>query len=70
MILSFLGTVILYIDKILIFLILGAFIWAVTVVYYKIFLRDMKPVIANIIQFLVGSAFLFSYSICIRWDDL
>lgn len=66
--LGFLGIITLYIDRFffhmspidsLIFLILGAFLWAAGVVYYKMFLREVDPVVINIIQSLVGSALLF-----------
>ncbi|MEM3626594.1 MAG: DMT family transporter [Candidatus Bathyarchaeia archaeon] len=41
------------------FLILGAFLWAVTVIYYKKILNYVDPAIVNIIQFPVGFVFLF-----------
>lgn len=42
------------------FLILGAFLWAVTVIYYKKFLRGVDPVLVNIVQFLLGLVFIFA----------
>jgi len=64
---GFMGVATLYIGKFLLqaafsesfpFLILGAFLWAVTVIYYKRFLSHVEPAIVNVIQFPVGSAFL------------
>jgi drug/metabolite transporter (DMT)-like permease len=40
------------------FLILGAFLWALTVIYYKRFLSRVDPAIINFIQFSVGAVFL------------
>lgn len=42
------------------FLILGAFLWAVTVIYYKKFLSGIDPVLVNIVQFLLGFAVVFA----------
>lgn len=36
------------------FLLLGAFIWAATTIYYKKFLIDVNPVVTNQMQFMVG----------------
>lgn len=41
-----------------IILILGAFLWAVTIVYYKKFLSHVNPVVTNIFQLAVGVALL------------
>jgi drug/metabolite transporter (DMT)-like permease len=66
---SFIGIATLYADKLysptgspeaLLFLILGAFLWAITVVYYKKFLGDVDPFIINAIQFIFGSVFLLA----------
>lgn len=65
---GFLGVAILYASKSapqtfflnsFFFLILGAFLWAVTVIYYKKFLSYVEPATVNIVQFPIGSAFLF-----------
>lgn len=65
---GFLGVVILYAGRPLsktillgpfLSLLLGAFLWALTVVYYKRLLIHVEPLIANIVQFSVGSLFLF-----------
>jgi len=42
------------------FLILGAFLWALTVIYYKKFLSHVDPAIINVIQFSMGATFLLS----------
>lgn len=42
------------------FLILGAFLWAITVIYYKKFLNYVDPAIVNMVQFPIGSIFLLS----------
>lgn len=39
-------------------LLLGAFLWAVAIVYYKKSLSQINPVVATIFQLLVGSLFL------------
>lgn len=66
-ILGFLGVTILYTGKLSSFinasnssllLILGAFLWAVAIVYYKKLLSHMDPAIVNIVQFPLGSIFL------------
>jgi drug/metabolite transporter (DMT)-like permease len=66
-ILGFLGVTILYAGKIssslsssnsIVLLILGAFLWAVSVVYYKKLLSHVDPTIVNIVQFPLGSIFL------------
>ncbi len=38
----------------ILFLLLGAFLWAVTIIYYKKFLSHTNPVITNIITFTIG----------------
>ena len=67
-IMGFSGVAILYAERISLttnvlnpvpLLILGAFLWAVTVVYYKKFLSYVDPVLVNIVQFLTGCIFLF-----------
>lgn len=40
------------------FLITGAFLWAVTTVYYKKFLTYVNPEIVNVVQFPIGASFL------------
>ncbi|MEM3551118.1 MAG: DMT family transporter [Candidatus Bathyarchaeia archaeon] len=71
-ILSFLGIATLYADKLyspssspeaLLFLISGAFLWAVTIVYYKKFLGSLDPFIVNAIQFIFGSVFLLAIAL-------
>lgn len=66
-ILGFVGVTILYTGKLsssinasnsILLLILGAFLWAVTIVYYKKLLSHMDPAIVNIVQFPLGSIFL------------
>lgn len=65
-ILGFLGIFTIYSNKIssinspisLFLLILGAFLWAVTIVYYKKILSYVDPAIINIVQFPIGSIFL------------
>ncbi len=75
-ILGFLGVFTLYANKLfsstnyssvsILLLILGAFLWAVTVIYYKKLLSHVDPVIMNIIQFPIGSIFLLAL-ILIFW---
>jgi len=64
---SFLGVAMLYIGKSFsqtfllepfLLLVLGAFLWAVSIVYYKKFLGHVEPAIINIIQFPIGLTFL------------
>jgi drug/metabolite transporter (DMT)-like permease len=66
-ILGFLGVTILYASKLsspikssdsIFLLILGAFLWAVSVVYYKKLLSHVDPAIINMVQFPLGSIFL------------
>ncbi|MEM3628058.1 MAG: DMT family transporter [Candidatus Bathyarchaeia archaeon] len=67
---GFLGVAVLYAGRIsfsvnvfnssLFFLILGAFLWAVTVIYYKKFLSNVDPVLVNIVQFFLGFAVIFA----------
>jgi len=40
------------------FLIVGAFLWAVTIVYYKKLLNHVDPVVTNIVQLAVGAVLL------------
>ncbi|MEO0252417.1 MAG: DMT family transporter, partial [candidate division WOR-3 bacterium] len=42
------------------FLILGAFFWAITVIYYKKFLNYVDPAIVNMVQFPIGAILLLS----------
>jgi len=42
----------------ILFLLLGAFLWATSIIYYKKFLSHVEPVIANLIQLGFGSALL------------
>ncbi|MCD6464778.1 DMT family transporter [Candidatus Bathyarchaeota archaeon] len=75
-ILGFLGVFTLYASRLssstnyssvsILLLILGAFLWAVTVIYYKKLLSHVDPVIMNIIQFPIGSIFLLAL-ILIFW---
>ncbi|MCX8171377.1 MAG: DMT family transporter [Candidatus Bathyarchaeota archaeon] len=66
--LGFLGVVAIYMERIsritlssaTLFLILGAFLWAVTTIYYKRFLTHVSPEIVNVVQFPVGAAFLIT----------
>lgn len=66
-ILGFLGVTILYTGKLsssnntsnsILLLILGALLWAVSIVYYKKLLSHIDPAIINIVQFPLGSIFL------------
>lgn len=66
---GFLGILTLYVGRLrsqinlsspFLFLILGAFLWALTVIYYKKFLSHVDPAIINITQFSIGAAFLLS----------
>ncbi len=65
-IIGFLGVVVLYVERSsltiisnsILFLILGAFIWAVSIIYYKKTLSYVDPAIANIVQFPIGAFFL------------
>lgn len=45
------------------FLILGALIWAITIIYYKKFLSHVNPEIVNIMQFVIGAIFLFAVAL-------
>lgn len=64
--LGFLGVVAIYMERIsqitlsgaTLFLIAGAFFWAVTTIYYKRFLAHVNPEIVNVVQFPIGAAFL------------
>lgn len=81
---GFVGVASLYISKFyfqavflesFLLLILGAFLWAVTVIYYKKFLSNVEPTIVNVIQFMIGSAFLTPLAFMIdglafSWDAL
>ncbi|MEM3479296.1 MAG: DMT family transporter, partial [Candidatus Bathyarchaeia archaeon] len=42
------------------FLIAGAFLWAVTTIYYKKFLTHVNPEIVNVVQFPIGTVFLIT----------
>ncbi|MEM1989173.1 MAG: DMT family transporter [Candidatus Bathyarchaeia archaeon] len=63
---GFLGVVAIYMGRLnqvrlssaSLFLILGAFLWAVTIIFYKKFLAYVNPEIVNVMQFPVGAAFL------------
>ena len=65
-ILGFLGVVALYVERSslmvfsnsILFLILGAFLWAVSIIYYKKTLSHVDPAIVNIVQFPIGTIFL------------
>lgn len=73
-VLGFIGVAILYTGKLtsiisphaIFYLILGAFLWAVTVVYYKKFLNYVDPAIVNIIQFPLGSIFLLVITLMLK----
>jgi len=63
MLVGFVGVLVLYLERILsstppsqplAFLLLGAFFWAVTIVYYKKALSHVNPVATNVVQFAVG----------------
>jgi drug/metabolite transporter (DMT)-like permease len=65
---GFLGVVLLYLGRYssatgisvsIILLLSGAFLWAVTVIYYKKFLSCVNPVANNVIAFGIGGIFLF-----------
>lgn len=49
-------TLSLEIENSLLLLLAGAFLWAVTVVYYKRFLSHVDPVVVNVLQLWVGVA--------------
>ncbi len=60
---GFVGVLVLYLEGVLsstllsqplAFLLLGAFFWAVTIVYYKKALSHVGPVVTNVVQFAVG----------------
>jgi len=65
---GFLGVVILFlgrlaafpVDSILVML-LGAFLWAVSVLFYKKFLTHVDPFVTHFMQLAVGSVFLCAY---------
>ena len=67
-ILGFLGVVALYVERSfsmvlsnsILFLILGAFLWAVSIIYYKKTLSYVDPTIVNIVQFPIGTFFLLA----------
>lgn len=83
-VIGFAGVATLYIDKFyfqaaslesFLFLIFGAFLWAITVIYYKRFLSHVEPAIVNIVQFPIGSAFLIPLAsiidgLAFSWDAL
>jgi len=67
-VMGFSGVAVLYAERISLttnalnpisLLILGAFLWAVTVIYYKKLLSYVDPVLVNIVQFFTGFMFLF-----------
>lgn len=66
--LGFLGVVIIYMERVsqitlssaTLFLIAGAFLWAVTTIYYKKFLTHVNPEIVNVVQFPIGTVFLIT----------
>jgi drug/metabolite transporter (DMT)-like permease len=71
-ILGFSGIAILYAERIslamsflnpILFLVFGAFLWAVTIIYYKKFLSHVDPVLANIVQFILGFIFIFAVTL-------
>jgi drug/metabolite transporter (DMT)-like permease len=60
---GFVGVAFLYLERIaspttisysVLFLLLGAFLWAITVIYYKRALTHLDPIVANVIQLVVG----------------
>ncbi|MEM2539101.1 MAG: DMT family transporter [Candidatus Bathyarchaeia archaeon] len=66
--LGFLGVVAIYKERVsqlamssaTLFLIAGAFLWAVTIIYYKRFLAHVNPEIVNVVQFPIGAVFLIA----------
>jgi drug/metabolite transporter (DMT)-like permease len=67
-VIGFLGVAFLYLGKDLsfatvyrsgFFLLFGAFVWAVMIVYYKKFLSHVDPILVNLVQFAIG-AFILS----------
>ncbi|MEM3716583.1 MAG: DMT family transporter, partial [Candidatus Bathyarchaeia archaeon] len=66
--LGFLGVVAIYKERAsqlamssaTLFLIAGAFLWAVTIIYYKRFLAHVNPEIVNVVQFPIGAVFLIA----------
>jgi drug/metabolite transporter (DMT)-like permease len=76
---GFLGVVILYAEKIsltmnllnpILFLIFGAFLWAVTIVYYKKFVSHVNPLFVNVIQLSFGFAFISAVTLALRGNAL
>ncbi len=66
-ILGFLGVVLLYVGRNssnsflsypVLLLLSGAFLWGVTMVYYKKFLSHVDPIVTNLFVFLMGAIFL------------
>jgi drug/metabolite transporter (DMT)-like permease len=76
---GFLGVVILYAEKIsltmnllnpILFLIFGAFLWAVTIVYYKKFVSHVDPLLVNVVQLSLGFAFISAVALALRGNAL
>jgi drug/metabolite transporter (DMT)-like permease len=76
---GFLGVVILYAEKIsltmnllnpILFLIFGAFLWAVTIVYYKKFVSHVNPLLVNAVQLSMGFAFISAVTLALRGNAL
>ncbi|MEM2104031.1 MAG: DMT family transporter [Candidatus Bathyarchaeia archaeon] len=74
-IMGFTGVATLYMERIkletamlntILFLMIGAFFWAVTIVYYKKFLTHVTPVIVNFIETLLGFTFLFAATLAFQ----
>ncbi len=74
-ILGFFGVIALYVERYssplvfsnpILFLILGAFIWAVSVIYYKRTLTHVDPAIVNIVQFPIGTVFLLTITLMLE----
>jgi len=60
---GFLGVLVLYFKRILSasmvllplgFLLLGAFLWGISIIYYKRFLSHVDPIVTNAVQFMAG----------------
>jgi len=71
-IIGFIGVTFLYLGRnsssakinySILFLLFGAFLWAVTTIYYKKFLSHVNPVVVNMIQFTVGAVVLSVFSV-------
>lgn len=72
---GFLGVVTIYVGRssyspsvssAVLFLILGAFIWAIIIVCYKKFLSYVSPEIVNAMQFFIGAVFLLTAALTLE----